>query len=150
MFEKDVGYWAAQRDWVAKIPYAFRSCLAPLTGQHLPWSAVQEFQGYTTCACTCVLPQLPSLSPGDGIHTPLSCSQGKEQLLRPFPLVSPPAWPNPSFLSKYSQSTSTDFRSWKVTWPSCLCNPFIFLTKTHFKIYPFICFELVLLFTIFL
>lgn len=44
---------------------------------------------------------------------PLSHSQCNEQLPHPFPLVSPPAWPNPSFLPKYSQSTSTDFGSWK-------------------------------------
>lgn len=64
---------------------------------------------------------------------------------QPFPLVSPPASPNPSFLPKYSQSTSTDSSSCRVTGAQSLCSPFIFLPQVRSQVafgFVFVCFRI--------
>lgn len=84
-----------------------------VNGTNTSLKGCTRVSGNTMCTGTWILPWLPSPSLRGSGHVPLSHSQCNEQFPHPFPLVSPPAWPNPSFLPKHSQSTSTDFGSWK-------------------------------------
>lgn len=131
---------------VSHIPYhTFRSCMKQFTG---PTPSLEGSPGvseiYNLDLASGPLPQSRRCWP----HSPLMFS-GKEAAPHPFPLVSPPGWPNPSFLPKYSQSSAQTSEARKSYDHHASATLLYSLLISTLK-FVFICFESVLLFTWFL